>query len=173
MFKRIDPIPEKAAKRPRRNDIVATAHATGLARSLRRRMSPPEVALWTKLRGNRLLGLRFRRQHPIGRYIADFCCLELGLIVEVDGCGHFKRESRRVHDAVRNEWMASQGMHILRISALEIGNLPRAVGVIRRECERILAVRKPAEPPPSCIAKPRTTPPPLAAGEDFRGDVPF
>lgn len=173
MFKRIAPVPEKIGKRPRRNDIVATAHATGLARSLRRRMSPPEVALWTQLRGNRLLGLRFRRQHPIGRYIADICCLEIGLVVEVDGRGHRKRKSRLTHDAVRNEWMSFQGMQILRISAIEIADLSHVVRIIRQECERILAVRRPAEPPPSSFAKARSTPPPLAAGEDLRSGQRF
>jgi very-short-patch-repair endonuclease len=58
------------------------------ARDLRRRMDLPEVLLWTELRRRRLAGLRFRRQHPIGRYILDFYCHEARLAVEIDGYSH-------------------------------------------------------------------------------------
>jgi hypothetical protein len=58
------------------------------ARALRKRMTPPEIGLWLGLRGGQVGGLRFRRQHPIGRYVLDFYCVEIGLAVEVDGDGH-------------------------------------------------------------------------------------
>ena len=58
------------------------------ARRLRREQTPAEAKLWSALRNPQLDGLKFRRQHPIGRYVADFCCEELSLIVELDGGQH-------------------------------------------------------------------------------------
>jgi very-short-patch-repair endonuclease len=75
------------------------------ARSLRRRMTPPEVILWQALRRGRLEELRFRRQHPMGPYILDFYCAPARLAVEVDGIGHDHQISR---DARRGEWLAER-----------------------------------------------------------------
>src|SRR5208337_573404 len=58
------------------------------ARQLRRNATIPERMLWNRLRGGRLAGLKFRRQQPIGPYIVDFFCHEVGLVVEVDGRSH-------------------------------------------------------------------------------------
>jgi very-short-patch-repair endonuclease len=58
------------------------------ARRLRRDLSLPEVVLWDCLRGRRLGGLRFRRQHPVGPYVLDFYCAESALAIEVDGAQH-------------------------------------------------------------------------------------
>ncbi len=61
------------------------------ARELRRRMTPHEQILWKAIRrkwGMRPLGFKFRRQEPIEHFIADFCCYEKRLIIELDGVGH-------------------------------------------------------------------------------------
>ena len=58
------------------------------ARKLRQSSTDAEKLLWQTLRNRRLNGLKFRRQHPIDTYIADFCCLEKRLIIEVDGDYH-------------------------------------------------------------------------------------
>ena len=58
------------------------------ARDLRRTMTLPEVLVWQHIRGRRLDGIRFRRQHPIGPYILDFFCEDARLAVEVDGESH-------------------------------------------------------------------------------------
>ncbi|MEJ0060178.1 MAG: DUF559 domain-containing protein [Terricaulis sp.] len=55
-------------------------------------MTEAEIVLWTFLRGRRLDGFKFRRQHPIGSYIADFACVSEKLIVEVDGATHWTEE---------------------------------------------------------------------------------
>jgi len=55
---------------------MCTGAKTRLARTLRREMTPAEHYLWTRLRRRQLAGCRFRRQHPLGPYIADFACLE-------------------------------------------------------------------------------------------------
>lgn len=61
------------------------------ARELRHEATDAERALWTKLRQRQLNGFRFRRQHPIDRYIADFACPEARLIVELDGAHHLEK----------------------------------------------------------------------------------
>ncbi|MDF7776062.1 endonuclease domain-containing protein [Sphingomonas sp. AOB5] len=81
-------------------------------------MSLPEVLLWEELR-KRGDGLRFRRQHPAGRYILDFYCPSVGLAVEVDGEIH-SRGSQPHHDADRDKWLKTHGVRVLRISAVDI-----------------------------------------------------
>ena len=58
------------------------------ARTMRKELTPAELKLWNALRGDQLLGLRFRRQHRVGSYIADFFCHAARLVVEVDGDSH-------------------------------------------------------------------------------------
>lgn len=58
------------------------------SRCLRRDMTDVEQRLWQKMRGRQIGEFKFRRQHPIGRYIVDFVCLELKLIIELDGSQH-------------------------------------------------------------------------------------
>jgi very-short-patch-repair endonuclease len=62
------------------------------------------------------LGVQFRRQHPIGPYIVDFCCVERLLIVELDGGQH---EDRRAQDAARTQWLGEQGFRVLRFPDFE------------------------------------------------------
>jgi very-short-patch-repair endonuclease len=75
------------------------------ARTLRRGATDYERMLWRGLRSKQLAGFRFRRQHPLGPYIADFVCLEARLIVELDGEHH---ELRISADARRDAWLRSQ-----------------------------------------------------------------
>ena len=89
------------------------------ARRLRRELTLPEIALWAALRGRRLKGLRFRRQHPIGPYILDFYCDERRLAVEVDGQMHDQPDALR-HDVRRDEWLAAKGIRVHRIGASDV-----------------------------------------------------
>ncbi len=89
------------------------------ARRLRRELTLPEIALWAALRGRRLKGLRFRRQHPIGPYILDFYCDERRLAVEVDGQMHDQPDALR-HDARRDEWLAAKGIRVHRMGASDV-----------------------------------------------------
>ena len=88
------------------------------ARKLRRSMSVPEVILWTRLR-LRPDGFKFRRQHPAGAYVLDFFCNEARLAIEVDGISHDMGERPAV-DATREQWLASQGVGVLRIAAADL-----------------------------------------------------
>lgn len=80
------------------------------ARQLRREQTKAELELWMRLRGRRL-GVKFRRQHPIGAYIADFCCPERRLIIELDG-GQHAVQARA--DKARTSYMENQGFRVLR-----------------------------------------------------------
>jgi very-short-patch-repair endonuclease len=86
-----------------------------LAKKLRKQMTDAETILCSKLRGKQLDGLKFRRQHPIKDYVADFACVEASLVVEVDGASHSTREERE-HDAVRTNVLTREGWHVLRVS---------------------------------------------------------
>jgi very-short-patch-repair endonuclease len=81
------------------------------ARQLRQRMTDAESRLWRHLRRRNIEGFKFRRQHPLGPFVADFVCLEARLIVEVDGGQHGERES---YDRRREAWLSEQGYRVLR-----------------------------------------------------------
>ncbi len=78
---------------------------------LRRNMTPAEQLLWDKLKGKQILGVRFRRQHPISTYIVDFYCHAAKLVIELDGKIHLaKRES----DRKRTNEIEALGIQIIR-----------------------------------------------------------
>jgi very-short-patch-repair endonuclease len=83
------------------------------ARRLRRDMTVAEKLLWQALRGRQLQGVKFRRQVPIGPYVADFACLTARLIVELDGAPHDDAEQQD-HDVFRDDWLKQQGWKVLR-----------------------------------------------------------
>src|ERR1700682_375722 len=83
------------------------------ARLLRRDMSDAEKKLWYHLRGRQMDGHRFRRQVPIGSYIADFACLSARLAIELDG-GEHNEESNEALDAQRTEGLRAKGYRVLR-----------------------------------------------------------
>ena len=92
------------------------------ARKLRRALTLPEVILWQAIRRERL-GVRFRRQHPVGPYVLDFYCEEARLAVEVDGVSH-EHPDRIRRDARRTAWLNQRGIAVFRIAARDIlGNL--------------------------------------------------
>ncbi len=82
------------------------------ARKLRRDLTFPERRLWYALHGRRLAGLKFRRQHPIDRFVVDFVCLERRLIVELDGDSHIGQAS---YDLKRQAALAQLGYRVLRV----------------------------------------------------------
>ena len=89
---------------------VISTRARSRARSLRRVMTEAETRIWSRLRAHRLGGASFRRQVPIGPYIADFVCLDARLIIEIDGGQHAANLSDRKRDA----WLREQGFSLLR-----------------------------------------------------------
>jgi very-short-patch-repair endonuclease len=83
---------------------------TRRSRSLRHEMTDAERHLWRRLRQRELLGWRFRRQHPIAGYVADFACIEAKLVIEVDGGQHSGSEA----DVRRDRPIRDQGWSVLR-----------------------------------------------------------
>ncbi|HEV8344568.1 MAG TPA: endonuclease domain-containing protein [Candidatus Binatia bacterium] len=81
------------------------------ARRLRREQTDTESKLWARLRARQLCGAKFRRQHPIGPFISDFCCVERGLVVELDGSQHADRVKA---DQFRTSFIEECGYRVLR-----------------------------------------------------------
>ena len=137
--------------------LTGTGETIGKARKLRKTMSLPEVLLWRELR-QRPGGFKFRKQHPAGRYVLDFACLEARLAVEIDGEAH-NRGDAPAHDAYRDEWLASQGFATLRIAATDVlKNLEGVVQMVLLRCASGKPLHHPAAPGG----------PPPRAGEDLQ-----
>jgi very-short-patch-repair endonuclease len=81
------------------------------AKAMRTGQTPAEQHLWYHLRAHRFMGLKFKRQKPVGPYIVDFVCLERGMVIEVDGGQHGDQVA---YDHRRDQWLASQGLVVLR-----------------------------------------------------------
>ncbi len=88
------------------------------AKTNRRNLTSAEAILWSCLKG-RQLGWQFRRQHPVGRYIADFACAKAGLIVEVDGATHGS-DRDVAYDASRTEFLESRDWTVYRVWTQDI-----------------------------------------------------
>jgi very-short-patch-repair endonuclease len=88
-----------------------------------------EKRLWALLRGGRVAGLKFRRQVPLGPYIADFACFDARLIVEADGAAHQNPD----YDAARDAWFAANFFKVLRVRNEDVFERPeRVVAAIKR-----------------------------------------
>jgi very-short-patch-repair endonuclease len=85
---------------------------TDTARSLRHRSTDVERKLWSRLRDRRLMGFKFKRQAPRGRYVVDFLCAEAGVVVEVDGSQHATHRSQA--DRRRSADLQRDGLTVLR-----------------------------------------------------------
>ena len=97
------------------------------ARQLRRDATDAERRLWSNLRAHRLFGWKFKRQQPIGKYVADFVCFEARLVIELDGGQHADATSA---DQIRDAWFRTQGFETVRFWNNEVlGNIE---GVLAR-----------------------------------------
>ena len=117
------------------------------ARRLRRNQTEAERRLWARLRLRQLGNAKFRRQHPIGRFIADFCCMENGLVVELDGGQHMAQTET---DRRRSVFLARQGYRVLRFWDHEVMEDIEAV------LQRIM----------DALGSPHPSPLPLGEGEE-------
>jgi adenine-specific DNA-methyltransferase len=116
-------------------------HLRRYARRLRRDQTDAERKLWSRLRDRRLFGARFRRQHPIGPFIADFCCTEAKLAIELDGGQHAVQKRS---DAERTAFLEGQGYRVIRFWDNEA--LANTEGVLLRIVEA-LGVKGPSPSP--------------------------
>jgi very-short-patch-repair endonuclease len=100
------------------------------AQDLRRNATDAEKKLWRRLRALNLDGSHFRRQVPIGPYIADFACMAARLLVEIDGSQHGE-DRNKAHDEARTRWLEKEGYRVLRFWNNDItGNMDGVVEAI-------------------------------------------
>ncbi|MBN1585348.1 endonuclease domain-containing protein [Candidatus Uhrbacteria bacterium] len=97
-------------REPYRQELVM------IARGMRMNPTEAERVLWSRLKGRRL-GVKFRRQHPIGRFVVDFCCLQSRLVIEVDGSIH---KDRTDYDWERNQHLQQLGYRVMRFSNIQV-----------------------------------------------------
>jgi very-short-patch-repair endonuclease len=97
--------------------ITSSQSSTAKARALRRTMTEAERKFWSLVRNNHL-GVKFRRQVPIGPYIVDFFCFSAKLAVELDGSQHYTEEGKE-YDFHRDKFLQAQGVTVLRFSNRE------------------------------------------------------
>ncbi|PLW96466.1 MAG: hypothetical protein C0593_11490 [Marinilabiliales bacterium] len=104
------------------------------AKRLRKNMTPAEKILWQELKGNKINGRHFRRQHPIYRYIADFYCHKEKLVIEVDGSYHNNPEQRD-YDKNRDATIDEYDIRVLRFTNNEVLNrLEEVIKRIKEAC---------------------------------------
>lgn len=121
------------------------------ARALRAGATDAERKLWRYLRGRQLHGLKFRRQFPIAGYVADFACVEAGIVIELDGGQHLEQQA---YDAERARKLAINGYRVLRFWNDD---------VLLRTQDVLDEIYRKSEPHPN---------PPLQAGEGVKSETP-
>lgn len=118
------------------------------ARSLRKNMTDAETLLWQCLRRKQLGGFRFRRQHPLERFVLDFYCCEANLAVELDGGQHNEPEMR-ARDAERTLFLHQRGIHVIRFWNTEVmDNLEGVLQTIYAAAQQRAKRHPPPDLPP-------------------------
>ena len=118
-----------------------TSKRVASARDLRQRSSLAEQKVWPLLRGGRIDGLKFRRQHPIGRYVVDFACDQLRLAIEIDGSIH-GRDDIVTSDHLRQTELERLGWTVLRFPNEIALALPADITEAIRQHARSLVERQ-------------------------------
>jgi ATP-dependent helicase HrpA/adenine-specific DNA-methyltransferase len=106
--------------------MAADPRLIEFARRMRREPTPAEEAMWRMLRNRQLAGYKFRRQHPVGLYIADFYSAAAGLVLELDGDSHTTEEGME-HDRIRHAYLQSLGLAVVRFWNFEVKENPDAI----------------------------------------------
>src|SRR5690606_5205786 len=104
---------------------------------LMRNQTSGERALWKRLKDGKLLGLKFRRQHPIACFVADFYCHKIRLVVEVDG-SHHEKPKQQIFDTIKSEELIARGITVMRFSEQQAIHFPDQVISEMKTTARIL-----------------------------------
>ena len=136
----------------RHRTVGADPGNVAIARKLRREMTLPEVLLWRELRG-KPQGVKFRKQFPVRGYVADFACVEVRLIIEIDGIAHDMGENPE-RDGRRDDELTRSGWKVVRIAAKDV------LADVAGRVASIVALAASFQPLHPCGAPPRS-------GEDF------
>lgn len=116
------------------------------AKSLRTQMTDAEARLWYHLRAHRFMGLKFKRQKPLGPYIVDFVCLECFLVIELDGGQHMEQVDG---DRERDEYLRERGYRVLRFWNHQVlGEIEAVLERIRLEVGPSPYAGRPGSSPP-------------------------
>jgi len=114
----------------------AKPHIFEKAKFLRENMTSAELKLWELLRAKQVQGLRFRAQHPIDIFIADFYCHSIKLVIEVDGGIHLTSEQRE-YDIGREAEIEHWGIKVIRFTNAEVeGEIDKVVATISEICSK-------------------------------------
>lgn len=120
----------------------AKPHIFEKAKLLRDNMTLAELRLWNALKGKQVLNLKFRPQHPIDIFIADFYCHQVKLVIEIDGEIH-QDEEQLEYDIGREAELSYLGIKVIRFTNKEIfNNLPEVVAKIESVSSKLLATQK-------------------------------
>ena len=103
--------------------------------------------VWQWVRNRRIANQKFRREYPIPPYTADFCCVELKLILEIDGVEHFTEDGRQ-RDRVRDDFLESQGYRVVRIGGYDVLREPSLCLKRIEEEVKKRALENPSPPAP-------------------------
>jgi very-short-patch-repair endonuclease len=105
-------------------------------RELRQPQTPAETKLWSHLRNRQLGGFKFRRQHPIDRFIVDFYCVACRLVIEIDGDSHTEQVE---YNQARTEWLNDRGCHVIRFTNRDVfQRLGAVLEAILQECHKLV-----------------------------------
>jgi very-short-patch-repair endonuclease len=123
-----------------------------IARELRKKATTAEDLLWQILRNRQLLGRKFRRQHPIGQFIADFFCDDARLVIELDGSIH-QETSQQERDRAREQALQQHGFYIMRFANAQVLETPEEV--IKKISDYVQAhsFEQPVTPPPHTLVE--------------------
>jgi len=117
----------------------ATAETIKTAANLRKNMTLPELILWEKLRDRNLFTTKFRRQHPVNMFIADFYCHEFKLVIEIDGKIHLSSD-KEDYDSKRTSELEKYGITVIRFTNDQVlYDLRNVLKNIREKLSELLA----------------------------------
>jgi very-short-patch-repair endonuclease len=112
------------------------------SRELRTNMTDAEKRIWSKINMRQINGYQFCRQRPVGEYIVDFLCLKANLVIEIDGGYHLKGETKG-NDRIRDEYLRSLGLNILRFKNSEVlQNVEKVVEIIKSQISLCLPLKR-------------------------------
>lgn len=118
------------------NEIFNQKKQRVLRSNLRRSLTKGEIVLWNKLKGGQL-PYKFRRQHSIAKYVADFYCPKLKLVIEVDGLSHDDVEQIK-NDQTRQRYFETLGLTVQRFTSQEVfNNIIGVIDEIKRLCQEL------------------------------------
>lgn len=117
--------------------LEASNQLFGYAKEMRKKATEAEGLLWSRLKNGKVAGMKFRRQHPIEKYIADFYCHEKKLIIEVDGDIHSQAEQKQI-DKVRTDVLKELNVTVVRFRIEEvILNIDSVIAKIIEACKKL------------------------------------